>query len=191
MTKQPYLPIEPTIEPGTFNGWTDKMRRCQDDGTHYRVLYTPDLYTKRTPFPSEVAEIARETYSVLHKATVADVYVRYLPCRGNGIGVHVLVLRHTSEGSAVYFRTCRGGGMDLLAHVMQGIPLWLPLGYEVTKGKDGKPDGWRASDASRPPIILTDYCGLRYVAHPFDPALDLSSLTLKGDELTKLGYIVL
>lgn len=193
MPKYPYLPTEPTIPPDRYDGWTDKMRRCHDEGERKRVLYAPDFAFRGHEGYAE--QSAAKLCNVLHEATVADIYIRRLPCRGNGIGVHVLVLRRTPDGTAIYFSTVRGGNTDLLANVMAGIPLWLPPGYEVTMGQDGKPNGWRLRDgwvecdAGRPPIILTDHCGLRHVAHPFGEGFD--QLTLEGDELARLGYLVL
>lgn len=192
-TKWPYTPIKPTIPPTIHSGWTKEMRNCQDNGEHKRVVYAPRLAADLSfcepavdllqPDAEARASIAKRLQTALFEATVADVYIRYLPCTGNGVGVHCLVRRNTGDGSTVYFRKIRGGGMDLEAAVMAGIPLWLPEDHAMG------PDGYPTWLGGRPPIILTDHCGLYGVAHPFGETF--SSLTLKGDELRQLGYVVL
>lgn len=192
-TKWPYTPIKPTIPAGSFSGFTKEMRRCQDDGTWKRIVYAPDAlahtgYFGASPAVPEakrpsVGDQAELLMRALHKATVADVYIRVLSGNGNGIGVHCLVRRYTDKGSAIYFRKVRGGGMDLEAYVMQGIPLWLPEDHAMG------PDGYPTWLGGRPPIILTDHCGLHGVAHPFGEGFN--SLTLKGYELRQLGYVVI
>jgi len=96
------------------------------------------------------------------------------------------VRRYTSDGCAIYFqRTGPGGGYDMRAAALAGIPLWLPPAYKVT---DDCTMSWLGS---RPPVILTNHCGLDGVTKPSAFGADWRSLTLDGHELEQLGYVVL
>ena len=184
-TLRPYLPIAPNI------AWTKAMRRVQDEcDEHKRVYYASKVFFDCAAVVQHATDNqgghAQYLKAALREALVADIYIRYISGR-NGNGCQILVRRHTTDGCAIYYRRLSSaGGFDLVAHLLHGVPLWLPKDYDYAA-----PETHAEKYAARPPCILTDHCGLDGVAKPSAFGRDWRSLTLDSPELEQLGYVVL